>query len=706
MKKILLIIVSTLCSLSIYSQQVPNQYTENITLTDHNGVTHDITAYLNNGKYVVFDFFFTTCTFCQGELPDIIQLYRDMGCNEADVIVIGLEVQPHDDAHDIDWFINEFGVPYPIAPLENNAVITDLLTDWQIEGAPTYVGISPDRSMRELQRPPSADELVQMGAERSACPENWPIADFEADRTLIPAGESVMFSDLSTGAAEWNWVFYNGNPNSSNVQIPAPVVYDTPGEYTVKLTIKNEHGNEATSTKTNYIKVIEPATEPPTAYFAANQVTVIAGSTINFTDLSQGNPYIWQWAFQGAQPTISSEQNPNNIRYNSVGTFDVQLIVENNLGSDTLLIEDYIHVIPSIGDEVPNAKFTCSSRLVKVNTPVFFEDQSDGYPMHWSWEFEGGNPATSEFQNLPQGVVYENSGVYNVTLAVSNTNGGDILTKQDYIVVYENYVGSYCDTVCNLQENETVIKLSSHEISEGYLGGHNSDGITTYADKFEYYTYNEISSIVVPIMTLEYTNENDYITFYTWDGNDPVPTTVLSEQIVYLRDLSENYFQKIDFSEPLKVDGPFYLGYSINYTSGTNVVIGLSHNRGYGRLNTLFVHKDGQWKSLPEAYDRMTASTGIKVLTCLVGIEDVEFDTNINLFPNPCASELTIENSYGFERNDFIEIFDNLGRLVYSNYSLDGNIIEVNTQNLATGTYLTRIFTQGKVAVKKFEKID
>ena len=67
---------------------------------------------------------------------------------------------------------------------------------------------------------------------------------------------------------------------------------------------------------------------------------------------------------------------------------------------------------------------------------------------------------------------------------------------------------------------------------------------------------------------------------------------------------------------------------------------------------------------------------------------------------------INIENEYGFEANDFIEIFDNLGRLVYSNNKLSGNTIEINTSNLPNGTYITRMFTQGKVAVQKFEKLD
>ena len=705
MKRLLITIAAIILSIQAFSQMIPNQFTETVTLTDQDGNTHDINAYIRDGKYVVFDFFFTTCHYCQEETPDLSNLYTAMGCNSADVIVIGIEITEHDASHDIEWYMREFGAIYPIAPLANNPINATISDNWEIDGTPTYVCISPDRSMRELNRPLSSDELVGLGAHESACPDNMPVADFIANRTRIPAGETVTFTNRSQRSTAWSWTFTGGDPASSTDENPAPVTYNNTGTYTVSLTARNRQGNEDTKVRTSYIEVVPPPTEAPTAYFAANQVTVIAGNTVNFTDLSRGEPWVWQWWFEGAQPTSSNEQHPHNVRYNNIGTFNVKLIVSNMLGSDTLLLENYIHVIPSIGDAVPKAKFTCHNRLVQVNTPVNFEDQSEGYPMFWAWEFEGGTPASSEFQILPEGVIYEHSGVYDVTLAVSNTNGGDILSKHDYVVVYENYVGSYCDTLCNLRENETAVRLGAHGL-DGYLGGTNGDRIATYADKFEYYTFNEISSIIVPIMKLEYSNPNAYMTFITWDGNDPVPTTVLSEQKVYLRDLSENYFQEIHFTEPLKVDGPFYLGYTIPYSSGTNIVIGLSNNRGYGRPNTLYVLKNDEWQTVSDAYDGISTSTGIKVTSCLVGIEDIEFSDNVSIYPNPCNNQLNIENAYGFEANDFIEIFDNLGRIVYSNDNLSGNTIEINVSNLPVGTYITRMFTQGKVAIQKFEKLD
>lgn len=81
-----------------------------------------------------------------------------------------------------------------------------------------------------------------------------PVADFSADATIITAGESVYFTDLSTGVpTSWSWVFEGGTPATSNLTNPS-VTYNTPGTYDVTLTVTNGMGSDEI-TKTNHITV-------------------------------------------------------------------------------------------------------------------------------------------------------------------------------------------------------------------------------------------------------------------------------------------------------------------------------------------------------------------------------------------------------------------------------------------------------------------
>ena len=49
------------------------------TVTDVHGNTHNLFTYLDNGKHVIIDFFFTTCGPCISSVPTLNQAYTDYG---------------------------------------------------------------------------------------------------------------------------------------------------------------------------------------------------------------------------------------------------------------------------------------------------------------------------------------------------------------------------------------------------------------------------------------------------------------------------------------------------------------------------------------------------------------------------------------------------------------------------------------------------
>ena len=177
------------------------------------------------------------------------------------------------------------------------------------------------------------------------------IADFEADETDIMVGDNVNFTDLSSGdPTSWEWTFSGGTPSTSDVQNPTNIVYNTAGDYDVTLTI-HLGGDSDVETKVAYISVSDP-TVAPVANFEADQTTILVGQVIQFTDLSQNAPTDWTWTFDGGTPASSNDQNPS-ITYNTAGTFDVTLFVENSAGDDELIMTNYITVLPAdVGDLV------------------------------------------------------------------------------------------------------------------------------------------------------------------------------------------------------------------------------------------------------------------------------------------------------------------------------------------------------------------
>lgn len=81
--------------------------------------------------------------------------------------------------------------------------------------------------------------------------------------------------------------------------------------------------------------------------------------------------------------------------------------------------------------EVPLAVFSSDMQSGCPGLSVQFNNQSTGDGMSWFWEFPGGIPATSTEEN--PSVVYPESGVFSVSLTVSNAAGEHTMSTQNYI---------------------------------------------------------------------------------------------------------------------------------------------------------------------------------------------------------------------------------------------------------------------------------
>lgn len=88
-----------------------------------------------------------------------------------------------------------------------------------------------------------------------------------------------------------------------------------------------------------------PLNAPPNADFVANTQIVLAGGTVNFTDLSLYNPTSWSWSFPGGNPASSTVQNPSGIVYATPGVYPVTLTATNGNGADTETKTGYINVV-------------------------------------------------------------------------------------------------------------------------------------------------------------------------------------------------------------------------------------------------------------------------------------------------------------------------------------------------------------------------
>ena len=174
---------------------------------------------------------------------------------------------------------------------------------------------------------------------------NTPTADFEADRTIVPVGCPVNFTDKSSGIPfSWSWTFEGADVASSGDQNPAGITWSTPGTYMVSLEASNPAGTDA-EIKQAYI-VISDTLLPMVDFSADNRIFCSGPETVIFTDQSDYCPTSWSWSFSPEDVTFvngttANSQNPE-VTFNSNLNYSVSLTTTNINGSRTLVRDNYI----------------------------------------------------------------------------------------------------------------------------------------------------------------------------------------------------------------------------------------------------------------------------------------------------------------------------------------------------------------------------
>lgn len=78
----------------------------------------------------------------------------------------------------------------------------------------------------------------------SVTPPPPPVANFEASNTDIKEGDTVLFTDTSTGSPKnWEWTFEGGIANDTTIANPE-VTYSSEGNYKVTLKVTNQKGSD------------------------------------------------------------------------------------------------------------------------------------------------------------------------------------------------------------------------------------------------------------------------------------------------------------------------------------------------------------------------------------------------------------------------------------------------------------------------------
>lgn len=140
------------------------------TVTDTDGNTHRLYDYLEAGRIVVLDFYYTTCGPCIFYSPQVNLAYEKYGCNEAETFFLAID---YDDTNaEVEAYDEEYGIQYPsISGLNGggNAVVND----YDIIGFPTFLVIDSTKKIIDVIDPPTLQvfdfRFGNLGIEPAAC---------------------------------------------------------------------------------------------------------------------------------------------------------------------------------------------------------------------------------------------------------------------------------------------------------------------------------------------------------------------------------------------------------------------------------------------------------------------------------------------------------------------------------------------------------
>ncbi|MEM9983688.1 MAG: PKD domain-containing protein, partial [Bacteroidota bacterium] len=208
----------------------------------------------------------------------------------------------------------------------------------------------------------------------------FPDADFTSDDTISCPGSLVRFRSTSTGIGlTYLWDFGDG----TNSTAPNPTkLYPGNGSYNVQLTVTDANGCSDTEIRFNYVEIGQP-----TAAFAADSTSATCPPlTVNFTDQSSADVVAWNWDFgDGSTSTLA---NPGKI-YTVAGTYDVRLIVTNNVGCrDTLFRNNLVQI------EGPTGSFSFAPTTGCRPLNVSFSVDNPQPAWTYDWDFGDGTGGT------------------------------------------------------------------------------------------------------------------------------------------------------------------------------------------------------------------------------------------------------------------------------------------------------------------------
>lgn len=574
-----------------------------------------------------------------------------------------------------------------------------------------------------------------------------------ADFTYFAQDEQVYFEAMSMGTVtNVFWDFDNGY--NSNEMYPQHT-FD-PGFYQVTLTVYDSlSGCMATTSQGINIDTDEIAYVPCEADFGTyvEQDTTI----VHFSDFSTGGANTWYWSF-GDNTVSSTDQNPTHT-YDADGYYEVCLTIATDNGCQ----ESFCQVI-AVGDVSNSCYADFNYYADQVTATAHFNNVSLGNLDAYEWSF--GDASTS-FQYAPSHT-YADTGYYATCLTVRNTAAGCEATKCQDIRV-GNALENKCLFNCvwpgdaNNDEEANHYDLLAIGFNYGLTGpardsssilwmGHEATDWSTAqwtgvnnrhgdCDGDGIIDENDIAAIQ---QNFAFSHPNQ-----PYKAAEDLTFEIINPDLVEGEDMiisvkagedAEISMYGIGFEiglDPTKFDfNSLSVDYSNSWLGSENTdMITVAHaEEGLGQLFVALSRNDHTERSGQGEIARLTINAigideeGTEIDLSTAGGMDAQGDTipftsdqsetiiinsiqdqvfakkDIAVYPNPTKGQINF--NLPSENGTFnINVYDQLGNLVYSEARANGGNVNLNLDHIANGVYMLEVTHENVQYIQRFNML-
>lgn len=562
----------------------------------------------------------------------------------------------------------------PAAQANNNAMAIDFYRyttvgqqDELISPALNFTGytginLSFDHAYKRVDATSTDSLLVYISTN---CGQSWTKLQGYGENGTGNFATGAALGTNFTPASGADWCFGKTTPNCKTISLSS---YAGSDQVQIKFVSKSGNGNKL---YLDNINISGTASQKPVANFS-NTAAACAGTAVTFYDASSYNATSWAWSFVGGTPATSTVKNPT-VTYATGGTYNVQLIAGNSVGTDTVVKTATLVVsVPS----VPTLNITAPKTAVCGNESVTVTANSANM---------GSNPLVFWYVNG----VFRTSGTTTLTL-----NG----IKNNDVVRAVMLPQISCVTLDSLASNALTFTVSPAPVV----------GLTSFA--------------TVCAGDAPFTLTGGTPAGGTYSGNgvtngmfDPAAAGVGSQIITYTYTATNGCSAQA--TQAISVNnGPPKP--SVTYANFVLKAAPISTSYTYQWL-------DGQGNAIPGATDTVYTPTAVgnyavrltflngcentsaNFMVSQIGLAEYTIKNGINIFPNPARDVINAEFLMTNRSRVTIKVMDVAGKVVFAEskkYDAGMQQLKIDVSEFAAGAYFLEISDGENSTQQRFVK--